>query len=173
MSNGAYGSLAVGLFASPSRLKLVFGHATHAGLFYSGSGLLLGIQCIGILFVLGWIAVLMFPFFCILNYYGLFRSDILVEISGLDASYHGARHLGVDGVDMELVQQLRSEPKNTRNRFSRSSAGPGADRLPTANVHQYNVETARSAEATAQRLPTANMHHYTVETVQDASEYSS
>lgn len=37
------------------------------------------------------------------------------EISGLDACYHGARHVDVDAVDMELVQQLRSQPKNLRN----------------------------------------------------------
>ena len=123
MFNGSFGSICVGLFASPSRLDLTYANIQHVGLIYSGDGVLLGIQCCGILFVLGWVAVLMFPFFCVLNYFGLFRSDILNEISGLDASYHGARHFDVDGVDMELVQQLRSQPKNSRNRFSQSSAG--------------------------------------------------
>ena len=155
MSNGALGSIAVGLLASPERLELVYGHAMHPGLLYSGDGILLGAQCCGVLFVLGWVAVLMFPFFCILNYYGLFRSDILVEISGLDASYHGARHIGVsvDGVDMELVQQLRSEPKNSRNRFSRSSAGPNS--------------------TVVERRSSADIHQRTQETIQDTAEYSS
>lgn len=129
--NGAFGSIAVGFFASPSRLELVYGHANHVGLFYSGDGTLLGIQLLGILFVLGWITVLMLPFFAILNYFGWFRADVLNEIAGLDTSYHGVRHLDVDGVDMELVAQMRSQPKNTRNRFSRSSAGPS---LPTSNM---------------------------------------
>jgi hypothetical protein len=145
---GALGSIAVGFFASPSRLALVYGHTNHVGLIYSGGdGVLLGIQCCGILFVLGWVALLMFPFFCILNYFGLFRSDILNEISGLDVSYHGARHLDVDGVDMELVQQLRSQPKSSRNRFSRSSAG-------TSNIGDRGPD----------------LSHFTQETLQDASD---
>ncbi|KAL3787409.1 hypothetical protein HJC23_001806, partial [Cyclotella cryptica] len=136
MSNGAFGSIAVGLFGSPTRLELAYGHSNHVGLLYSGDGILLGAQFCGVLFVLGWVTLLMFPFFCILNYFGWFRSDVLNEIAGLDASYHGARHVDVDGVDMELVAQLRSQPKNSRNRFSRSSAEPN---LSTTNLDSSDV----------------------------------
>ena len=136
MSNGAFGSIAVGLFGSPSRLELAYGHSKHVGLLYSGDGTLLGAQFCGVLFVLGWVTVLMFPFFCILNYFGWFRSDLLNEIAGLDASYHGARHVDVDAVDMELVAQLSSRRKNSRNRFSQSSAEP---HLSTSNLDASDI----------------------------------
>lgn len=67
MSNGLFGSIAVGLFASPERLELVYGQAKHVGLIYSGDWLLLGIQCCGILSVFTWVTALMFPFFCVLK----------------------------------------------------------------------------------------------------------
>lgn len=126
MTNGIWGSFAVGLFAAPSELQLVYGKANHVGLFYSwhqgsGDGTLLGVQCLGILFVVGWVFCLMSPFFLFLNYKGWFRADVLNEIAGLDLSYH-------DGVDMELVTQIRNQRKNlhvnSRNRFSSNSACP-------------------------------------------------
>jgi len=140
MCNGAFGSLCIGFFAHPERLELVYGNAEHSGLIYSGDPLLLGIQCCGALCVLGWVTVLMFPFFCVLNYFGMFRSDILNEISGLDASYHGARHLDIDTVDMELVQSLRST-KNSSNRFSRSSAEPNVTVYTQATLPDASVES--------------------------------
>ena len=126
MTNGIWGSFAVGLFAAPSELQLVYGKANHVGLFYSwhqgsGDGTLLGVQFLGILFVVGWVFCLMSPFFLFLNYKGWFRADVLNEIAGLDLSYH-------DGVDMELVTQIRNQRKNlhgnSRNRFSSNSACP-------------------------------------------------
>ena len=68
MTNGIWGSFAVGLFATPSELQLVYGKANHVGLFYSwhqgsGDGTLLGVQCLGIMFVVGWVFCLMSPFF--------------------------------------------------------------------------------------------------------------
>ena len=141
MCNGAFGSLCVGFFAHPARLELVYGNAQHSGLIYSGDPLLLGIQCCGVLCVLGWVGILMFPFFCYLNYLGKFRSDILNEISGLDASYHGARHLDIDTEDMELVQSLRSQPKNSSNRFSRSSADPNVNVYTQATLPDASVES--------------------------------
>ena len=90
MTNGVWGTIAVGLFASPSRLKLSYGEVNDVGLFMGGNGTLLGCQVVGMFFVLGWISVVMFPFFCLLNYMGWFRAAAMDEVEGLDSRYHGS-----------------------------------------------------------------------------------
>ena len=97
LGNGIWGVIAVGLFASPSRLELVLQRSDHVGLFYSwGRGSpdasLLGANVIGLLFIIGFVTVIMFPFFCTLQYLGWFRSDPLEEIIGLDFRYHGTTY---------------------------------------------------------------------------------
>ena len=99
--NGVWGVLATGLFADPSLIQQVFGRDDHAGWFYSwGRGssdaTLLGAQIVGLLFIIGWVAILMFPFFILLNYMGWFRADSLEELVGLDISYHGGRALNTE-----------------------------------------------------------------------------
>lgn len=99
---GIWGSIAVGLFAKPEYLEL--SNASHsAGLFYS-NGNLLACQVIGTLFVLGWVSVLMVPFFAVLHYLGWLRADSLEEIVGLDISYHGGIHPAGD-TDAESSHQ--------------------------------------------------------------------
>eukprot|EP00584_Thalassiosira_punctigera_P001480 CAMPEP_0172532018 /NCGR_PEP_ID=MMETSP1067-20121228/5219_1 /TAXON_ID=265564 ORGANISM="Thalassiosira punctigera, Strain Tpunct2005C2" /NCGR_SAMPLE_ID=MMETSP1067 /ASSEMBLY_ACC=CAM_ASM_000444 /LENGTH=582 /DNA_ID=CAMNT_0013316477 /DNA_START=196 /DNA_END=1941 /DNA_ORIENTATION=+ len=93
MIGGIWGSIAVGLFTVPKYLDASHAQAGSAGLFYS-DGKLLACQFIGILFVVGWVSVLMFPFFAILHYLGWLRADSLEEIVGLDVSYHGGIHQG-------------------------------------------------------------------------------
>lgn len=72
MISGIWGSVAVGLFACPEYLNATHAHAGSAGLFYS-DGRLLACQLIGILFVIGWVSVIMLPFFAILHYVGWLR----------------------------------------------------------------------------------------------------
>ncbi|EED90411.1 predicted protein, partial [Thalassiosira pseudonana CCMP1335] len=88
LSNGIWGTVAVGLFASSNRLQLAFGKVADTGVFMGGNGTLLGCQTIGVLFVLGWVTVLMFPFFMVLNYLGLLRASSADEVEGLDSKYH-------------------------------------------------------------------------------------
>jgi hypothetical protein len=96
--NGIWGVVCVGLFANPDRLMDVYdGQYPYdkAGLFYQWSeagnsdGTLLASQLIGVLFILGWVFIIMTPFFLLLSYIGWLRSDPLEEIVGLDISYHG------------------------------------------------------------------------------------
>eukprot|EP00559_Dactyliosolen_fragilissimus_P005781 CAMPEP_0184858264 /NCGR_PEP_ID=MMETSP0580-20130426/3395_1 /TAXON_ID=1118495 /ORGANISM="Dactyliosolen fragilissimus" /LENGTH=432 /DNA_ID=CAMNT_0027354339 /DNA_START=407 /DNA_END=1705 /DNA_ORIENTATION=+ len=96
LANGLWGTLAVGLFASERGMTSFLNGdlPKHVGWFYSwGRGssdcTLLAAQIVGLLFILGWILILMTPFFLILNYLGWFRADALEEIVGLDISYHG------------------------------------------------------------------------------------
>lgn len=97
MVNGIWGMIAVGLFGSPELLRKVCGDGAerYAGLFMTGDGTLLACQLVGLLCIIGWVMLIMLPFFVWLDYRGWFRSDPLEEIVGLDTSYHG--RLPLDG----------------------------------------------------------------------------
>jgi ammonium transporter, Amt family len=89
---GIWGAISVGLFAVPEYVQLLHPGTTAAGWFYQiNDGRLLACQVIGVFFVVGWVTILMFPFFGLLHYMGWLRADSLDEIVGLDISYHGAR----------------------------------------------------------------------------------
>jgi hypothetical protein len=88
LANGIWGTLSVGLFASSHRLTLAFGETNDTGIFMGGNGTLLACQLVGILFVIGWVAFIMFPFFYFLNYLGWLRSPPADEVEGLDSVYH-------------------------------------------------------------------------------------
>jgi len=127
MVNGIWGVLSVGLFASPSRLLKAYNRDDHPGLFYTwymgdSDGTLFGVQCIGILFIVGWVMFIMLPFFVWLDWKGWFRSDPLEEIVGLDTSYHGGLALLTgheDGVNPEYIsayKKKKSEETEIRRR---------------------------------------------------------
>lgn len=83
LANGVWGTIAVGLLANPAA------PAGLKGFFYTGSTKLLSIQCIGIVAVLTWTAVLMtLMFFIIKKTVGL-RVLAEEEIKGLDSTEHG------------------------------------------------------------------------------------
>lgn len=129
LSGGAWGVIATGLFASPTGLRRFFEVevADHVGFFYSfshPSGVdfaLLGCQIIGLLFIIAWVTVIMFPFFVLLNYLGMLRADSLEEIVGLDVSYHGWTPAVADDVTQRDLDAYSRQAK-IRNRFSRHSA---------------------------------------------------
>ena len=82
-ANGIWGTIAVGLLANPDA------PAGLRGLFYTGSFRLLGVQCLGIVAILGWTAALMtLTFFIIKKTVGL-RVSTEEEIKGLDKTEHG------------------------------------------------------------------------------------
>jgi len=92
--NGMWGVIAVGLFAVPEYLQDANGRSEHVGWFYSMSrgsadATLLGVNILGLIFIIGWTAGIMLPFFLVLSYLGWFRADALEELVGLDVSYHG------------------------------------------------------------------------------------
>lgn len=88
LCGGLWGMLSVGLFASPKLFLQIYG-TDFGGLFFTGSFNLLGANVAGILFIIGWNTVIMFPFFSILNCIGWFREDPMEELVGLDMSWHG------------------------------------------------------------------------------------
>ncbi|MBQ7714450.1 MAG: ammonium transporter [Clostridia bacterium] len=83
LSNGVWGTLAVGLLADPKA------PAGLSGLIYTGSFKLLGVQSLGIVSILAWTSVMMtLTFFIIKKTVGL-RVSKEEEIKGLDSTEHG------------------------------------------------------------------------------------
>lgn len=87
--NGIWGVIAVGLFASPKRLMAVLQREDHVGWFYSwgyhsADAVLLATNVVGIICIICFVVVTMTPFFTLLHYCGMFRSDSLEDIISLD-----------------------------------------------------------------------------------------
>ena len=114
-ANGIWGCLAVGLFADPDLVASAYG-SDKAGLFYGGDdpANLLAVQVCGLLFIIGWVSVLMTPFFIALKALGLFRVDSLEEEVGLDISHHGGAAYDLTGPKKEDVEELIAQ-RSTRH----------------------------------------------------------
>lgn len=134
-ANGVWGVISVGLFASHRGLSNYLGvDVEHVGWFYSwgrssGDATLLACQVVGLLFITGWVSVIMTPFFFALNYLGMLRADSLEEIVGLDVSYHGFQTTNVEDVNPEWLQlyQKRQREKGKRIRVSSREEGDDDD----------------------------------------------
>jgi hypothetical protein len=133
MTNGIWGTLSAGLFASANRLELAFGQTNDIGIFMGGNGTLLGCQIVGILFVIGWVTFVMIPFFYMLNYLGWLRSASVDEVEGLDSRYHKKERRP----SSELIRAM-------------SVYGHGNERL-RQNIHSYE-QGQRQAEHDANRF---------------------
>ena len=83
MANGIWGTLAVGLLASPDA------PAGLSGLFYTGSVKLIGVQLLGISVIILWTAITMFITFKVIKATVGLRASAEEEITGLDATEHG------------------------------------------------------------------------------------
>ena len=106
-ANGMWGVLAVGFFSDPDVAKYAYEHGVDLkGIFYGGNGNLLACQACCILWIIGWVGVLMTPFFLILKVCGLFRVDALEEEVGLDISHHRGAAYDMSGAKKEDVEEL-------------------------------------------------------------------
>jgi ammonium transporter, Amt family len=88
--SGCWGVVSVGFFASPTRQQAVYGRSYHSGLIYSWKqgnfdATLLGVQCLGLIFICAWVVFTMLPFFLWLDKKGWLRIDPIDEVLGLDA----------------------------------------------------------------------------------------
>jgi Amt family ammonium transporter len=150
---GTWGVFAVGLFSAPTRVLAAYGTDEHVGWFYelargSFNASLLGCQVCAILFVLGWVFFIMFPFFIWLNYMGWFRADSLEELVGLDISYHGGSALGNDEVKLEYVEAFN------RRKGEKAGGAPGGggsrrnmQEIPSSYADNYNSQEEVAMEA--------------------------
>lgn len=117
LGGGAWGTLAVGLFATQGNVYQVLGYANTWGAFYGGGGLLLAMQLLGLVVVITWVTLLMFPFFWLFKRVDWLRASRVEEEHGLDfASSIGH---GMSLVDMGTWLWTR-----------RQAAGGGHDKPP-------------------------------------------
>ena len=95
MMNGIWGTLSVGLVATPAAPAFARGVAgganqiAGAGLFYGGGLHQLGIQCVGLLATAAWTAATITLTFWIIKKTAGLRVETQEEIEGLDKSEHG------------------------------------------------------------------------------------
>ena len=114
MLNGIWGTLAVGLFATPTAPGYGIANAAGIqlkGLFYGGGFELLGLQLVGFASVALWTAVtITITFLLIMKIFGL-RVDAEEEIMGLDATEHGLPSAYADFMPATaLMTAVPSEP---------------------------------------------------------------
>lgn len=135
-ANGCWGVIATGLLAAPKNLMNLHGTDKHVGWLYewgrgSGNATLLMAQLVGILFIVGWVMIIMSPFFFLLNYCGLFRADSLEEVVGLDISYHGGEVYQEEEVKREYIQEYQERKVEKKNSSSHSTV----NMTPTVSGH--------------------------------------
>ena len=90
--NGIWGTLAVGLFATPSAPGYAIANAsgeTISGLFYGGGFELLGLQALGVVSVGAWTAVTITVTFLVIKATAGLRVSREEEVLGLDSTEHG------------------------------------------------------------------------------------
>ena len=109
--NGAWGVIAVGFFANGGLMETAGYAAGHEGLFYEWAGddpdgNLMICQLACVCWVIGWVVILMTPFFYILLAAGMFRVDALEEEVGLDISHHRGAAYDYSGPKKEDVEEL-------------------------------------------------------------------
>ena len=144
LTNGIWGTIAVGLFADGNRTHLAYGTVRDVGVFMGGNGTLLGCQLIAVLFVVGWVTVVLFPFFCFLNYMGLFRASTVDEVEGLDKRYHGAERKLRPEVLMATANYGQGNQKLRSNLdiWEENSGEPN----PTPSTHNTGVVHRHAAQ---------------------------
>lgn len=100
-----WGCIAVGLFANPACVSVAYSLSNEGGLFYGDTNILV-CQICGVLWVVGWVAVTMTPFFTALKFLGMFRVDALEEEVGLDISHHKGSAYDMTGPNKEDIEEL-------------------------------------------------------------------
>lgn len=130
--NGVWGMLACGMFSPDAALQQVFNISGGAGLF--------GNQVIGVLFIIGWSVAMAYPFFLVLNYFEILRTDVVAEVIGLDVvnldqSKHGE---AISGEIQQDIDTFRNELDRNRD----SDHVPVAQRIASSfNAPSNGSET--------------------------------
>mmetsp|Transcript_9217 Transcript_9217/g.13064 ORF Transcript_9217/g.13064 Transcript_9217/m.13064 type:complete len:543 (-) Transcript_9217:96-1724(-) len=141
--NGIWSLISVGLFAKPGLLEKAYGRSKHVGLFYSwarssSDATLLACQICCILFIFAWVIAIMLPFFFALNYLGWFRADALMEVVGLDVSYHGSgfivpnsngdpNSLSIKPEYLEMYNKRKQEHLSKKKTIGKDSSSENSD----------------------------------------------
>jgi Amt family ammonium transporter len=99
---GAWGCLMVGLFATEGYVAQAYGLSEY-GVFYGGSGKLLGNQILGIVVIALWTSGLLGAFFYAMKSMNMLRTSAEEEAMGLDESKHGGSAYNMEGPKVSIV----------------------------------------------------------------------
>lgn len=139
MMNGIWGTIAVGLFATPSAPEFAiadrYGNEM-VGLFYGGGFRLLGFQLLGVAAIMAWTAVTISITFLVIKVtYGL-RVPAEEEIVGLDEAEHGLASAYADFALTSSINNFSSyiETKIPENAVPIDEAVPVQLRTPDPSV---------------------------------------
>ncbi len=160
--NGIWGTIAVGLFATPSAPGYSIADANGvqmAGLFYGGGFKLLGIQLLGFITVASWTAVtITIAFFIIKAIIGL-RVSREEELTGLDSTEHGlpSAYAGF-AMQPEYIEEGAVEPVVVTGEVPVAEAVE-VKKMPafTGDGHKYTKVEIICKEAKFETLKTAMM----------------
>mgnify|MGYP004642506331 CR=1 FL=1 len=142
--NGIWGTIAVGLFATPTApgFERGFGDGVSfgsnqicgAGLFYGGGFKLLGTQLLGMFSIIAWTAVTIWIAFTIIKHTVGLRVSKEEEITGLDATEHGlaSAYAGIAMLpeyitDSEPVEVTDTVPESVAVEVTKAPAKEPAD----------------------------------------------
>jgi len=84
---GMWGVLAAGIFSTPHLISSAYGKSCDGWT----SGQQFGTQFVGIFAIIGWVTLMMVPFFLVLKVAGILRVSADEEEAGLDHSEHGGK----------------------------------------------------------------------------------
>lgn len=143
---GCLGTILTGLFAYYD-----FGNGEKLGLFYGGSIHFFGLQILGVVVVIAWVAVTMTIIFNVLKHTIGLRASAVEEIEGLDIHEHG---LASAYADFALTSSI--------NNFS----GSGATAIPTELPKKaVPVDDAVPVQVRSETAPIASDTHLTKITI--------
>ncbi len=134
--NGAWGTLAVGLFANTD---------TYRGLFYGGGFSLLGTQALGVVTVGAYVLIVMFLVFKLIDKLVGLRVPAEVEIEGLDVHEHGLASAYSGFAITDATYAALSVNENT---------DLGEDDIANASTAQVNA----AVPVVQASIPSATMH---------------
>ena len=132
LANGIWGTLAVGLLATPDA------PAGLEGLFYTGNFRLLGIQTLGIIAILAWTAVTMILTFLIIKKTVGLRVSKEEEIKGLDRTEHGLPSAYAD-----FVPAVESLNYGYESAMNVSGDVPPAEAVPVKKMPTFDDGTPK------------------------------
>jgi Amt family ammonium transporter len=152
MFGGIWGMVATGLFASPSKLEKLYGQDEHVGLFYAfargSDAKLLAANLVGMLYLAGFSAAVMAPFFLLLNKFGWFRADALEELVGLDCNFTGAADANADEITADGVRGMKNYRMST-NQESDSMVDTNNAEVAVEDVDSVVEEAPKADEGVA------------------------
>merc|ERR1711982_285629 len=104
LGNGIWGCIAVGLFASPELADKAYGTGGKGVFYDTGDWNLFAANICGVIWIIGWVSLVMIPYFLLLNALGMFRVDSVEEEVGLDISHHKGAAYDLSGPTSEQVE---------------------------------------------------------------------